>query len=98
MTLPINGQLDQDNQESPGFEFTGEVSILIYGGSGTIQLQRSIKGSDYFPITDTAGNVAEYDADGGVVLNCQLENKNSSCKYRLAATLVDSPISYIVCR
>ncbi len=98
MTLPLKGELTPKQPISPDFEFTGEVSILIEGGSGTVELQRSLKGSDFFPVTDTTGNPATYAANGSVVLNAELVNKSNSAKYRLEATTVDTSINYTICK
>ena len=98
MTLPLKGELTPNNQVSPEFEFVGEVSILVEGGSGSVAIQRSVKGSEYFTLTSTSGEKAEYSADGGVSLNAELSNKSSSNKYRLKGYDVKSPIKYTICK
>lgn len=98
MTLPLKGELTPQQPISPDFEFTGEVSILIEGGSGTVELQRSLKGSAFFALTDTSGNPAVYSVSGTVALNATIENNTASCKYRLKATSVDAPINYTICK
>jgi len=97
MSLPLKGELTPEKPNSPDFEFTGEVSILIEGEVGTVEIQRSLKGSDFFTLTDTAGSPAAFSVDG-VAYNAQLENKTGTSKYRLVASVVDTPINYIICK
>ena len=96
--LPTRGELTPKNPISPEFAFTGERSILIEGGSGTVQIQKSIMGSEFFPLTDTLGNVVEYSTDGSVALNASITNTTQSAYYRLFATSIDEPIRFIVCK
>lgn len=98
MTLPINGELTPQKSTSPEFEFTGERAILIVGGSGTVQIQRSLCQSEFYPLTDSVGNIAEYSVEGGVAFNAEIANSISGARYRIAATSVDTPITYIVCK
>lgn len=98
MSLPLNGVLTPEKPISPSFEFIGEVCILIEGGFGTVELQRSLKGSDYKALTDTSGNPVIYSVQDNVGLNAEISNKSSSASYRLVATSVDAPINYVICK
>lgn len=96
--LPMKGELTPEQPISPEFEFIGEVSILLVGGTGTVEIQRSVKDSEYYALTDTSGERASYEASGDVILNAEISNSSSSCRYRLIALDSEQPISYIICK
>lgn len=98
MTLPLSGKLTEKENTSEEFAFVGEVCILIEGGSGQVELQRSVKGSNFTALTDSLGNKAVFDVNDDVGLNAEIVNKSSSAVYRLKATTVEAPINFIVCK
>lgn len=96
-TLPLKGTLTSEESCSPVFSFTGTVCILIEGGEGTVELQRSLCDSEFKTVTDTSGCEAKYNTSEGVAFNADISNTSNSVRYRIKAD-VESPIKYIVCR
>lgn len=96
--LPLKGKLTKEATATEGFQFTGEIQIMVVGGSGKLEIQRSLKGSPYYCLTDTAGEKAVYEASEGVMINASLVNNSSSCSYRLEASEIEGEIEYIICK
>jgi hypothetical protein len=96
--LPLTGTLTSENTTTPAFSFTGSVCVLIESGEGEVQIQRSLRNSDFKVLTDTQGNKALYNVQDDVALNAEIANSSSSVSYRLEALNVESPISYTICK
>jgi len=80
--------LTKEHPISEDFGFEGNLNLLIFGGIGTVILERSVNGSEFFPLsTDINGGIAAFTADGGCVYNGTLEEKGLNVRYRLHATI-----------
>ena len=66
----------------------GEFNVLISGGIGTVDVQRSFDaGATWYTISqDTAGTPASYTTGGSVAFNGVLEEHEGSMLYRLSCT------------
>lgn len=97
MSLPTKGTLTGEVSTSEEFGFCGKIGILIYGGSGEVWLERSLEGSEFYPITYTNGDAIIYEAQGEVVFNGDYENPISGrdVKFRLNSQNAES-IQYII--
>lgn len=91
--------LTKENPVSDVFEFEGSRNILITGEMGTVVLERSIKGSDFYPLsTNLNGGIAQFECNGGCAYNGTLEEKGSEARYRFKADIVSGEIEIIMSR
>lgn len=92
-------KLTKKNPISEEFEFEGVKNILIHGGIGTVVLERSVRGSEFYPLsTNLNGGVAQFECTGGCAYNGTLEEKGSESKYRFNADIESGEVEIIISR
>lgn len=94
----VSGTLNKNKIESEPFEWEGFANILITGGMGTVTLMRKLGDSDYYPYSISMHEVAEFEADGGLVYNGFVESQGNNVTFKLVADLSAGQIEYSVCR
>lgn len=91
--------LTKENPISSTFSFEGVINLLIVGGSGSLYIERSVGGSDFYPLsTNIAGGVAVFPLDGSCAYNGTLEEKGLQTSYRLRAELDSGEVEYVITR
>lgn len=95
----MNGTLTKDSPISKEFSFEGTVNILLVGGFGELAIERSVMGSDFYPLsTDISGGEAILALEGDCAYNGTLEEKGLQTKYRFNASLTSGEVEYIITR
>lgn len=84
---------------SDTFAFEGTRNIMIIGGSGTVILERSVRGSEFYPLsTNINGDVAVFECNGGCAYNGTLKEEGSEAVYRFKADLDAGEVEIILSR
>lgn len=92
-------KLTKKNPVSETFEFEGIKNILIQGGIGTVTLERSLRGSEFYPLsTNLNGGVAQFECNGGCAYNGTLEERGSEAKYRFNGDIASGEVEIIISR
>lgn len=93
-------KLTKENNISKEFQFDGIVNILIYGGIGSVVLERSIDGSPFFPLSsDIDGGVVAFEGTGeGAAYNGSLEERGLGATYRFVANIESGEFTCLVSR
>lgn len=92
-------KLTKKNPVSETFEFEGIKNILITGGIGTVTLERSLRGSDFYPLsTNLNGGTAQFECNGGCAYNGTLEERGSEAKYRFNGDIESGEVEIIISR
>ena len=92
-------KLDKDNLISDVFAFNGVKNILITGGPGVVTLERSVSGSEFYPLTtNLQGDAAVFDCDGGCAFNGTLSDQGSGTTYRFVAEMDEGEIDIVLSR
>lgn len=92
-------KLSKDNSTSETFEFNGVKNILIVGGVGTVVLERSVSGSEFYPLsTNLSGGVARFECVGMCAYNGTLEEKGEGAKYRFRGEIESGEVEITVSR
>ena len=95
----IKGTLTKDSPISLDFAFEGTVNLLIVGGTGEVVIERSVMGSEFYPLsTDISGGQAVLSLNGECAYNGTLEEKGLQTVYRLNATIDTGEVEYYVTR
>lgn len=69
----------------------GKINVLITGGIGTVAIERSFDGTNWFVISrDTAGTDASYTTATDTAFNGSLEEPEDGVQYRLNCTAYTS--------
>lgn len=92
----MKGTLTSENPLSEVISFVGSAAILVYG-EGTVTIERSVSGSNFFPMTDGSGGELSYEGffEDDVILNTCIDNPKLGTKFRIRAKTA-SNIQYIV--
>lgn len=92
----MKGTLTPEKSESEEFEFIGDANILIVG-DGEVEILRKVGDSDFYPMTDAAGEAASFSNDefDGVIFNADISNYKRSTRFKLRGT-TESEIHYII--
>tara|TARA_R110000787_G_scaffold193899_2_gene305423 strand:+ start:7346 stop:7639 length:294 start_codon:yes stop_codon:yes gene_type:complete len=93
-------KLTKEDNISKEFEFDGIVNILIYGGMGTVTLERKLNGSGWFPLSsDINGGIVQFEGVGeGAAYNGSLEERGLGAVYRFVADIDSGEFTYIISR
>lgn len=92
-------KLTKEKNVSDVFEFEGSRNIMILGGNGILTLERSIRNSEFHPLsTDIGGGVAIFECNGGCAYNGNISEDAMDAKYRWVADMEDGEIEIIMSR
>lgn len=89
----MEGKLTKENPIIDGLRINGEASIVVYG-TGTVRFLRQLADGPYLPLTDTAGDVLDFDGLE-VIFNAELTNRCPQAKFAIQLIDGDS-VDYIV--
>lgn len=82
MDINVQGKLTSENPVSEDLDFVGEAVVLIHG-FGSVQIERKINDSDFFPLTSAGGEPVTLVGEGEVIFNSELVNPARACTYRI---------------
>ena len=92
-------KLCSKNKVSEVFEFDSSVNVLIVGGSGSVALERSIDGSDFYPLsTNISGGIAKFKLNGECAYNGILTHGAVGCKYRFVGDIEEGEVEIKIAR
>jgi len=91
-------KLTKKQPASEPFEFSGDMEIVIVGGVGTLTLERSLTGSDFYPLSvDISGSTAKFELNGKCAYNGTLSS-GAGARYRFVAELEEGEVDIILKR
>jgi len=83
--------------QSAAVALHGKANVLIQGGVGTVELQKSFDGVNFFPVSKNSnGDVASYSPNSDTAFNGTVEEPETGVVYRFSCTAYTS--GTIACR
>ncbi len=92
-------KLTKENPISETFAFDGAKNILIVGGVGILTLERSVRGSEFYPLsTNLNGGTAVFKLNEGCAYNGTLTEQCNGSEYRFVGQIESGEVEITMSR